>query len=224
MTHILYIEDDFAIGAWLKENLEKKHGYKVMWVKNGEDAVDLLDDINLVILDLMLEGIDGFTIGKRIKEKNKNLPILILSARTSLEDKLEGLAFADDYITKPFHPDELSARIEVLTRRFQNIKKYLWNRNSIEVNLSEGLVIHHDSNKIFHLTGKEILLLEFFLQNPNQILTKKQLYNNVWGEPEIGIDNTIMVHIRHLRKKIEKDPNNPNIIQTIRGIGYKVVI
>src|SRR5690606_16642161 len=118
MPHILYIEDDHEIGSWLSQELQDK-GYEVSWLQSGEGAEAYAGQADLAILDVMLPGLDGFSIGKRLKRENSTLPILMLSARTAVEDKLEGLSFADDYVTKPFHPDELAARIEVLLRRFQ---------------------------------------------------------------------------------------------------------
>lgn len=114
--HLLYIEDDPEIGKWVNETLQDR-GYRVTWLTSGEHALEHADSCRLAILDVMLPGLDGFTVGQRLKKQHPNLPILMLSARTSIDDKLQGLEFADDYLTKPFHPDELAARIEVLLRR-----------------------------------------------------------------------------------------------------------
>lgn len=114
---ILYIEDDKEIGAWVQEDLRGR-GYEVYWLTSGDGAIERIGNMDLVILDVMLPGLDGFTLGQRFKNECPELPILMLSARTAIEDKLHGLQFADDYLTKPFHPDELAARVEVLLRRF----------------------------------------------------------------------------------------------------------
>lgn len=224
MVHVLCVEDDTEIGKWLKQHLENVLGYQVTWLENGEEAFPFLHDADIVLLDLMLSGLDGFTVGKRMKEKQHDVPVLILSARTAIEDKLQGLEWADDYITKPFHPDELVARIKILLRR-KGHSLQMWHPSpNIEVNFKEGLIVHRDSNDVYQMTGKEKQLLEFLYNNANKILTKKEIYQNVWGGDWLGDDNTIMVHIRRLRQKVEVDPNYPKTLQTIRGIGYKVVI
>lgn len=116
---LLYIEDDHEIGSFVCQHLKEK-GFEVKWLRSGERALEEANGCNLVILDVMLPGLDGFTVGQRLKKTDPSLPILMLSARTSIDDKLQGLQFADDYLTKPFHPDELTARIEVLLRRFSS--------------------------------------------------------------------------------------------------------
>lgn len=116
MIHILYIEDESEIGSWVTRDLMER-GYDITWLKSGEGAEKYISKIDIAILDIMLPGLDGFSIGKRLKNESKDLPILMLSARTAVEDKIEGLSFADDYLTKPFHPYELAARVEVLLRR-----------------------------------------------------------------------------------------------------------
>src|SRR5690606_28509251 len=117
VARILYVEDEREIGQWLKTDLERR-GHHVTWVERGEEALEQLKDADVVVLDVMLPGLDGFTVGQRRKRQRPDVPILLLTARTALEDKLEGLSFADDYLTKPYHPDELAARIEVLLRRY----------------------------------------------------------------------------------------------------------
>ena len=118
MMQILYIEDDVEISQWVKDKLIEK-GYHVVWLKNSDNLLKYQSNSDIVILDVMLPGLGGFSLGKRIKSHMTNIPILMLSACTSVEDEIEGLSFADDYVTKPFHPDELIARIEVLLRRFE---------------------------------------------------------------------------------------------------------
>lgn len=179
----------------------------------------------MVILDIMLPGLDGFTIGQRLKKTEPTIPILLLSARTAMSDKLQGLQFADDYVTKPFHPDELAARIEVLLRRSrtEHTEKIKLGQH-ILVNLAGRTVVNEYTEEEIALTAKEFQILACFLRHPNQILTQEQIWDNVWGEPYIVGDKALSVHIRHLRKKLERDPNAPEIIQTIRGIGYRVKI
>lgn len=220
MVRILYIEDDVEIGKWVSEDLTDK-GYHVIWLQSGEKVEEHLESADLVILDVMLPGLDGFSIGKRIKKAKKELPILMLSARTAVEDKVEGLSFADDYLTKPFHPDELAARIEVLLRRFQKQDEQLEIQH-LKIFPKEMRIVNKKTGEEILLTGKQFHLFQFFIRHLNQILTKEQLYEGVWGEPYIEGDKTLMVHIRYLREKIEEDPADPKIIETIRGIGYRV--
>lgn len=221
MRRILYIEDDLEIGSWVKGDLEQR-GFKVEWLKSGDGAEKVASEHDLVILDVMLPGLDGFTIGQRLKKDSPEMPILMLSARTAVEDKLHGLQFADDYLTKPFHPDELAARIEVLLRRSGISISNEVSFGHLIVNLSENRIVDQRSGEEIILTGKQYQIFMHFLRHPNQILTKEQIYEAVWGEPYIEGDKTLMVHIRYLREKIEKNPSSPEIIETIRGIGYRV--
>lgn len=222
MVHILYIEDESDIGSWVTKDLTER-GYDVTWLKSGEDADKYISNVDIVILDVMLPGLDGFSIGRRIKNENGNLPILMLSARTAVEDKIEGLSFADDYLTKPFHPDELAARVEVLLRRFQKNDELL-EIGHLEIYTKDMRIINKNTKEEIQLTGKQYHLFQYFIRHLNQILTKEQLYEGVWGETYIEGDKTLMVHIRYLREKIEENPSKPTIIETIRGIGYRVKI
>ncbi len=145
----------------------------------------------------------------------------MLSARSAVEDKLEGLSFADDYVTKPFHPDELAARVDALLRRFQKEEGILEIRH-LQIDTKSLIIINKQTEKEILLTGKQYQLFQYFLRHLNQILTKEQLYEGVWGERFMEGDKTLMVHIRYLREKIEGNPAKPTIIETIRGIGYRV--
>ncbi|KOP72101.1 chemotaxis protein CheY [Cytobacillus solani] len=221
MRRILYIEDDLEIGSWVQEDLEQR-GYNVQWLKTGEGAEKAVINSDLVILDVMLPGLDGFTVGQRLKKEAPYVPILMLSARTAVDDKLHGLQFADDYVTKPFHPDELAARIEVLLRRSGLSVSNEIRLGHICVNLSENTIVDQRNGEEIILTGKQYQIFMHFIKHPNQILTKEQIYESVWGEQYMEGDKTLMVHIRYLREKIEKNPGSPEIIETIRGIGYRV--
>lgn len=221
MKRILYIEDDMEIGSWVKEDLEQR-GFEIFWLQSGDGAEKAVADSDLVVLDVMLPGLDGFSVGQRLKSEAPTVPILMLSARTAVEDKLQGLKFADDYLTKPFHPDELAARIEVLLRRAGRSLINEINLKHIRVNLTENRIIDECTKEEIILTGKQYQILMYFLKHPNQILTKEQIYEAVWGESFIEGDKTLMVHIRYLREKIEVNPSTPEIIETIRGIGYRV--
>ncbi|WP_374964751.1 response regulator transcription factor [Lysinibacillus sp. RS5] len=220
MFRILYIEDEKEIGQWVMKDLTER-GYEVTWLESGEEVDQHIAFKDIAILDVMLPGLDGFSIGKRIKRENKEIPILMLSARTAVEDKIEGLNFADDYLTKPFHPDELVARVEVLLRRYQKNDDVL-DLQHLKIFTKEMRIMNTQTDEEVQLTGKQFYLFQYFIRHLNQILTKEQLYEGVWGESYIEGDKTLMVHIRYLREKIEIDPAKPTIIETIRGIGYRV--
>jgi DNA-binding response OmpR family regulator len=221
MKNILYIEDDKEIGKWTKDYLVEK-GYSVEWLQSGEGAVQAAASADLVILDVMLPGLDGFTVGQRLKKESPGMPMLMLSARTAVDDKLQGLQFADDYLTKPFHPEELTARIDVLLRRYGKPENSRLRLRHLEVSLGENRIADTRTGEEIFLTGKQHQIFMYMLRHPNQILTKEQIFEAVWGEPFIEGDKTLMVHIRYLREKIEENPGSPAILETIRGIGYRV--
>ncbi|WP_274654399.1 response regulator transcription factor [Paenibacillus humicola] len=221
MKKILYIEDDPEIGRWTKDDLEKR-GFAVEWLTSGDGAPERAADADIVVLDVMLPGLDGFTVGQRLKREAPQTPILMLSARAAVDDKLQGLRFADDYVTKPFHPDELAARIEVLLRRFGPNAGQEIRLKHLAVVPELQTVVDSRTGKEIPLTAKQLQILLYFLKHPNQILTKEQIYEAVWGEPYMEGDKTVMVHIRYLREKIELDPGEPAVIETIRGLGYRV--
>lgn len=218
----LYIEDEPEIASWLKEEMVE-HGYDVYAYESFEAFEESGESVEFdaVILDIMLPGLDGFSIARKLKRKYTELPILLLSARSMLDDKLEGLQIADDYVTKPFHPAEVIARIEVLLRRFNKKDDVLYLQH-LKIDLKDFQVVDMDAGEEIVLTQTQYGLLQYFITHLEQILTKEQLYEAVWKEPYIDGDKTLMVHIRYLREKIEKDPSHPMIIETVRGIGYRV--
>ncbi|MEK5234484.1 response regulator transcription factor [Paenibacillus sp. FSL L8-0470] len=218
---LLYVEDDREIGSAVSADLRERQ-YAVRWLESGEGAVEAAAGCQLAILDVMLPGLDGFTVGQRLKRTYPGLPILMLSARTSIDDKLQGLEFADDYLTKPFHPDELVARIEVLLRRSGAAAPAPLRIKHLIVHEGEHLIQEAASGKEILLTGKQFQIFSYLLRHLGQILTKEQIYEAVWGEAYIEGDKTLMVHIRYLREKLELDPAAPEIIETVRGIGYRV--
>ncbi|OKP87398.1 response regulator transcription factor [Paenibacillus sp. P32E] len=218
---LLYVEDDRDIGIAVSADLRER-GYAVRWLESGEGAAEAAAGCQLAILDVMLPGLDGFTVGQRLKRAFPNLPILMLSARTSIDDKLQGLEFADDYLTKPFHPDELAARIEVLLRRTGAAMSIPLTLKHLMVYEGDNRIIEADSGKEILLTGKQFQIFSYLLRHLGQILTKEQIYEAVWGESYMEGDKTLMVHIRYLREKLELDPAAPEIIETVRGIGYRV--
>ncbi|WP_188669565.1 response regulator transcription factor [Saccharibacillus kuerlensis] len=218
---VLYIEDEREIGEWVVRNLEER-GYEVVWLKSGDGASEAAERCDAAVLDIMLPGLDGFTVGQRLKRDHPAMPLMMLSARTAIDDKLEALKFADDYLTKPFHPDELAARIEVMLRRSTPAQPEARRIGHLLVCESENRVTDAESGEEISLTGKQFHIFMYFLRHLGQILTKEQIYEAVWGEPYLDGDKTLMVHIRYLREKIERDPGSPTIIETIRGIGYRV--
>ena len=226
---ILIADDDKEIRNLLKIYLEREL-YMVDTAVNGEEALQLFNqnNYNLVILDLMMPKVDGIEVCRKLRDKT-NVPILMLTAKDHEIDKILGLSIgADDYITKPFSIHEVVARVKALMRRFL----VLGSNNTVQEKTTlafKGLTIDlntytvHTNKEEINLTGKELELLKFFTSNPGQVFTKTQLFRNVWDDNYIEDDNTVMVHIRKLRKKIEIDPSNPKFIQTIWGIGYKFV-
>ncbi|UVI29029.1 response regulator transcription factor [Paenibacillus spongiae] len=218
---IMYIEDDQEIGSWSRDFLIGQ-GYEVIWKTSGHDAEEVLERCDLVIVDIMLTGLDGFTVGQRLKRINPAIPILLLTARTAIEDKLTGLSFADDYMTKPFHPDELAARIQVLLRRSDVAAPEQLQIRHLTIDRKGHCLWDSETGEEIILTGKQFHIFMYFLDHLNQVLTQKQIYEAVWGEPHLNGDKTLTVHIRHLREKIERDSGFPKIIETIRGVGYRV--
>lgn len=222
-------DDDKEIRNLLKIYLEREL-YMVDTAINGDEALQLFNqnNYNLVILDLMMPKVDGIEVCRKLRDKT-NVPILMLTAKDHEVDKILGLSIgADDYITKPFSIHEVVARVKALMRRFlvlgSNIniqEKTTLTFKGLTINLNTYTV--HTNKEEISLTGKELELLKFFTSNPGQVFTKTQLFRNVWDDNYIEDDNTVMVHIRKLRKKIENDPSNPKFIQTVWGIGYKFV-
>ncbi|MFJ8457471.1 response regulator transcription factor [Bacillus paramycoides] len=226
---ILIADDDKEIRNLLKIYLEREL-YMVDTAINGDEALQLFNqnNYNLVILDLMMPKVDGIEVCRILRDKT-NVPILMLTAKDHEVDKILGLSIgADDYITKPFSIHEVVARVKALMRRFLILGSNI-NVQGKTTLAFKGLTIDlntytvHTNKEEISLTGKELELLKFFTSNPGQVFTKTQLFRNVWDDNYIEDDNTVMVHIRKLRKKIEIDPSNPKFIQTIWGIGYKFV-
>jgi DNA-binding response OmpR family regulator len=221
MKHIVYIEDEVEIGKWVKEELGKQE-YRVSWFVSQEGSHEAMETADLLILDVMLPGLDGFTLGQRFKKDYPHIPIIMLTARTMLDDKIHGLTFADDYMTKPFHPKELIARIEVLLRRYNKVEQEVQCIGHLQVNMKEQRIINTDNQEEIILSGKQHHLFFFFMRHLNQTLAKEQLFESIWKLDYIEGDKTLMVHIRYLREKIERVPSEPTIIETIRGIGYRL--
>lgn len=226
---VLITDDEKEIRDLLKTYL-KRECYEVDVAVDGEDALRLFEQnhYHLVILDVMMPKIDGIEVCRRMRN-HTNVPILMLTAKDLEGDKILGLSIgADDYITKPFSVNEVLARIKAMLRRFlvlgsecRSDEQSLIQFKGLTIDLKTYTVTA--GGQEISLTAKEFELLKFFASNPGQVFTKTQLFRNAWSDQYIEDDNTVMVHIRRLRKKIEPDPSDPQFIQTVWGIGYKFV-
>ena len=223
---ILVVDDDGEIRELITKYLRKEN-MTVAEASDGYQALELIRDekFDLVILDVMMEGIDGFEVLKQIRTDRVYLPVMILSAREEDFDKVHGLGLgADDYMTKPFSPNELIARVKTHIRRQ---KLFSGNARTDDRIIQNGMFcIDIDSYSIskndvnLELSVKEFNLLKFFIENPGRVFTKKQIYENVWNDNYFD-ENTVTVYIRHLREKMEDNPNKPVYLITVWGIGYK---
>ncbi len=227
MQRILIVEDDEAIAQLEKDYLEVNN-YEVTVENNGEVGLKraIEGDYDLFILDLMLPQMDGFEVCQKIREV-KNTPILLVSAKKDDIDKIRGLGLgADDYITKPFSPGELVARVKAHMSRFERLvgSNAPGRKNVIEI---RGLRIDTDSRIVsvngedVQLSSKEFELLLFLVENPNRVISKEELFQAIWGQASFGDAKTVTVHIKKVREKIEIDSSKPQYIETIWGIGYR---
>ncbi len=223
---ILLLEDDDSIRNFTKINLMRNE-MEVIEATSGEMALRLFEGgggIDIAILDVMLPGIDGFEVCRSIREKNKEIGIIMLTAKTQDIDKVMGLEFgADDYITKPFSPMELIARVNSLMRRVR-LKDDVTEGNTIESGVYKIDFIarkFYKDGEIIELTPTEFLLIKVFVTNPNKALSRDNLLDEVWGKNYIGDLKIVDVNIRRLRQKIEDNPSEPDTIETIWGLGYR---
>ncbi|MCL5429314.1 MAG: response regulator transcription factor [Chloroflexi bacterium] len=217
-ARILIIEDDEAILAFLRRGLGFE-GYEVDTAETGQKGLALAggNRPDLVVLDWMLPGMDGLEVCKRLRATGK-VPILMLTAKDSVSDRVLGLdAGADDYMVKPFNLDELLARIRALLRRTQTPKQKSY--TFADLTLDTGTRRAQRGERVIDLTAKEYELLELFLRNPRQVLTREMIYDDVWGYDFGGESNIIEVYIRYLRQKLE-DGKEPRLLYTVRGMGY----
>lgn len=218
---ILIVEDEHLIANALKKGLEQEH-YTVDLAFNGLTGLDLASsgDYDIVLLDLMLPKIDGLEVCRQLRDQQIHVPILILTAKSQLEDKIKGLnCGADDYLTKPFAFEELLARIRVLARRPQTAAVEVISVGDLSLNLSTYEVTRQ--GKSISLSSKEYSLLECLMRHANKILNKDQLIQYVWSYESNILPNTVEVYIRNLRQKIDKN-YKVKLIKTIRGFGYKI--
>lgn len=226
MSRILIVEDEVAIADLEKDYLEIS-GFEVEIENDGKSGLEraLNEDFDLFILDLMLPEVDGFEICKQIREK-KNTPILMVSAKKDDIDKIRGLGLgADDYVTKPFSPSELVARVKAHLARYER----LIGSNTVENDIVEirGIKIDKTARRVWvngeerQFTTKEFDLLTFLAENPNHVFTKEELFRKIWDMESIGDIATVTVHIKKIREKIEMNTNKPQYIETIWGVGYR---
>ncbi len=225
MKQILIIEDDQNI-AELERDYLQLNGYKVEIIQDGAEGLKkaLVGIYDLIIVDLMLPNKDGYEIIKEVRKKLE-IPIVVVSARSEDIDKIRGLGFgADDYLTKPFSPAEMVARIQSHIKRYERL---LGKNITTGIIVHRGLEIHTGSRKLFlngkevQLTTKEYDLLVFLASNSNIVFSKEQIFDALWGEDYYGDTATVAVHIQKIRKKIEKDPSSPEYIETVWGAGYR---
>ncbi len=226
MYNVLVCDDDSAILESLRIYLSAD-GYNVICASDGVEALDLLgsNDIHCMVLDIMMPRLDGLKTTLKIREKY-NFPIILLSAKSEDTDKITGLGFgADDYVTKPFNPLELTARVKSQIRRYVTL-------GSLEVKESQlvtgGLVLDTDSKEVtvdgesVRLTAREYKILEYLMRNMGVVLSSSSIYEAVWNEPSFGTEKTVTVHIRNIREKIEINPKEPKYLKVVYGLGYKV--
>ncbi|MBR1441361.1 MAG: response regulator transcription factor [Lachnospiraceae bacterium] len=226
MSRILIIEDEEAIADLEKDYLElSDFEVKIENTGDGGLATALKEEFDLIILDLMLPGMDGFDVCKKIREV-KNIPILMVSAKKDDIDKIRGLGLgADDYMTKPFSPSELVARVKAHLARYDRLVGSGQKQNDIvEI---RGIKIDKTARRVWingeekNFTTKEFDLLTFLAENPNHVFTKEELFREIWDMDSIGDIATVTVHIKKIREKIEFDTSKPQYIETIWGVGYR---
>lgn len=226
MRRILVCEDEGAIRDFVVINLQRS-GYEVFDVPSGEEAMRVYEQqggaFDVVLMDIMMEGMDGFTLCKKIRALSSTVGIIMLTAKTQEMDKVRGLMFgADDYVTKPFSPSELVARVDAVYRRVQMISG-----QQAETVQSGPFVLNRKSRLLtkngepVDLTQVEYQIVDFFLRNPRVALERSRILNEIWGDSYDGDDKIVDVNIRRLRMKVEDEPSHPVYIQTVWGFGYK---
>ncbi len=222
---ILLVEDELTLGVGLEYNLAEE-GYNITWAKNGREAVEYFNrgTFDLIILDIMLPYLDGYEVAEKVREKDLKMPILMLTAKTESADRVKGLEKgADDYITKPFHLQELLLRVKGMLKRKSWYKDasekqpvYLFGNNEINF---ENLICSHDNVEI-RITPHEAMVLKYLVEHKGEIVTRKEMLENVWHlNPDVET-RTVDIFIARLRKYFEPDPSEPVYFISIRGAGY----
>ena len=227
MFNVLVCDDDKEIVEAIEIYL-RQEGYNVLKAYDGQEAIKVLDstEVDLLIIDVMMPKLDGIRATLKIREKN-SLPIIILSAKSEDADKILGLNVgADDYLTKPFNPLELVARVKSQLRRYFSLGSAAKNQEEVIVN--GGLVLNKHTKSLqvdgedVHLTATEYKIVELLMSNMGYVFSAEEIYDKVWQERAYGIENTVMVHIRHLREKMSGPTGKSDFIKTVWGVGYKV--
>lgn len=226
MNTVLVCDDDKAILDSIEIYL-KAEGFNVLKAKNGIDALEIIknNEIHCLILDIMMPKLDGLQTTLKIREKH-NFPIIMLSAKSEDTDKIAGLGFgADDYVTKPFNPLELIARVKSQIRRYISFSGFVQKSNQL---VTGGLIVDTDAKSVtvdgeaVKLTAREYLILEYLCKNMGRVLSSSQIYEAVWNEPSFKTEKTVTVHIKNIREKIEINPKDPKYIKVVYGLGYKI--
>ncbi|MFJ8236573.1 response regulator transcription factor [Ureibacillus sp. NPDC094379] len=223
---VLVTDDDQDIRDGIEIYL-KNEGYKVLKAADGVEALELLEqnEVHLIILDIMMPNMDGITTTFKIRSE-RNIPIIMLSAKAEDTDKIHGLSVgADDYISKPFHPLELLARVKSQLRRYVQLGTYQGQTSKVEV---DGLSLDMEAKEVrldgdvVKLTPIEYKITELLLKNVGRVFSIREIYELVWNEEAYNAENVVAVHIRKIREKIEADPKNPRYLKVVWGIGYKI--
>lgn len=224
--NVLVVDDEDEIRKAIEIYL-KSEGINVLSAKDGIEALSILneEEVHLILMDIMMPNMNGIEATFKIR-KDKNIPIIMLSAKSEDTDKILGLNIgADDYITKPFNPLELVARVKSQLRRYMNFGNYKENKDEINV---RGLVLNKNSKTVnvdgkdIKLTATEYKILKLLMENSGVVFSIKEIYEKVWNEPFYNGENTVAVHIRRIREKIEINPKEPRYLKVVWGIGYKI--
>ena len=226
---ILVVDDDHDIVNAVSKLLEME-GYKIIKAYDGLEALDCImqNDVQLILIDIMMPKLDGLSAMMRIREK-KNIPVIVLSAKSEDSDKILGLSMgADDYITKPYNPMELSARVRSTLSRYLMLGSAQTSSDTVNVIRNGGLSLDKDARQFYadgepvKLTATEYKIAALLMENAGRVFSAEEIYSKVWNEDSYSVENTVMVHIRHIREKIEINPGEPRYLKVVWGIGYKI--
>ncbi|WP_352420615.1 response regulator transcription factor [Proteiniborus sp.] len=224
-TRVLVVEDEASIRRFIALNLNRA-GFEVMEAESSEMALEIINEFKpmVAILDVMLPGIDGFTLCSYLRSKSSNMVIIMLTAKGQDTDKISGLEIgADDYMVKPFNPMELIARINANLRKIHNVRKPLEQRLSLlDMEIDKDAQRFYRKGEEIELTPTEFAIMEMFFQNPDKALSRHEILDLVWGKNYFGDIKIVDVNVRRIREKIEDDPSNPKIIETVWGVGYRL--
>ncbi|MDE6775784.1 MAG: response regulator transcription factor [Ruminococcus sp.] len=227
-TTILVVDDDHDIVNAIAALLERE-GYRIRKAYNGLEALDELihNEVQLILIDIMMPKMDGLSAMMKIRT-TKNIPIIVLSAKSEDSDKILGLSMgADDYITKPYNPMELTARVQANLRRYLSLGAADSVKKNSVIRIG-GLVLDRDEKQVYadgeavKLTATEYKITELLMENAGRIFSAEEIYSRIWNEDSYSVENTVMVHIRHIREKIEINPSDPRYLKVVWGIGYKI--